>query len=531
MGFLVHIFLAVGVLVLGTANVRMGPVWPWAAPIFLAMPYVLVFAARRASFSRRTAAVMVGVRLATFAGPLSYLALVWTTGWVAAVRTWTGAEMGWTSWPEPAAALAFAPFLVLQTLAIDAEARAMSPPGAGRRKWRAFQCRMFLSALVPPVLYFGAAILIGLNDLVRAHVEHVQLIGFAFVALLLSILGVHLPTLLRGTWETVPLPAGRERMLYDSVAKMADFTAREVLLWRTGNLMANAAIVGLTPSRRVVLLSDSLLASLDERALAAVYGHEIAHSKLHHVPIFCSWFLFFLVGAMGVVATLDGAGPWTELAVVGGALCTWGLAFGWLSRRCELEADLFAAELLNDSGGMVSALETVGGRLRDVAGWRHFSASERVEFLVRATADPVFRRGFKRRMRFLGRTGIVLGSLAIAFYLVMLARAWPADKVHTDLALGNYASALERSRSIDELDPDVASLIQNAATVEDGASLDVLEGRFLEAFDAGDMVGVRDWAELLVYRGVASYESVAFELGDAIREGREPELEWIEDAP
>jgi Zn-dependent protease with chaperone function len=531
MGFLVHIFLAVGVLVMGTADVRLGPVWPWAAPLFLAMPYVLVFAARRASFSRRTAAVMVGVRLATFAGPLSYLAMVWTTGWVAAVREWTGAEMGWTSWPEPAAALAFAPYVVLQTLSIDAEARAMSPPGAGRRKWRAFQLRMFLSALVPPALYFGAAILIGINDVVRAHVEHVQLLGFVFIALLLAILGVHLPTLLRGTWETVPLPAGRERTLYDNVARLADFTAREVLLWRTGNLMANAAIVGLTPSRRVVLMSDSLLASLDERALAAVYGHEIAHSKLHHVPIFCSWFLFFLVGAMGIVASIDDAGPWTELGVVGGALVTWALAFGWLSRRCELEADLYAAELLNDSGGMVSALETVGGRLRDVAGWRHFSVSERVEFLVRATADPVFRRGFKRRMQFLGRTGVVLGSLAIAFYLIVLARAWPADKLHTDLALGNYSLALERSISIDEIDPDFASLIMRGSTIEDGAPLEVLEEQLRQTFDAGKFDRARDWAELLVYRGAADYEYAAMELGDAVREGREPELEWIDDTP
>ena len=61
--------------------------------------------------------------------------------------------------------------------------------------------------------------------------------------------------------------------------------------------MANAAIVGFLPGHRTVLFSDSLLAGLPPRELAAVFAHEIGHARRHHVLVFGAWTLvFFLAG-------------------------------------------------------------------------------------------------------------------------------------------------------------------------------------------------------------------------------------------
>ena len=92
--------------------------------------------------------------------------------------------------------------------------------------------------------------------------------------------------------------------------------------------MANAAIVGLLPNRRIVILSDALLAQLDEDELRAVYAHEMGHSYHHHVPVFLAWAVgVFLVADL----SLRAYGPTDEMASLGIMvmfLGGWGLAFG-----------------------------------------------------------------------------------------------------------------------------------------------------------------------------------------------------------
>ena len=109
--------------------------------------------------------------------------------------------------------------------------------------------------------------------------------------------------------------------------------------------------------------------------MAAVYAHEIGHAKRHHVAVFLAWALtFFMAGDLAAGWIAPGPGDqWLGTGILVGSLIVWALCFGWFSRRCELEADLFSLELLGDPEAMISALERVGGKLRDVAGWRHFS--------------------------------------------------------------------------------------------------------------------------------------------------------------
>jgi STE24 endopeptidase len=117
--------------------------------------------------------------------------------------------------------------------------------------------------------------------------------------------------------------------------------------------MSNAAVMGVVPRFRYVLLSDLLIETLSPRQVEAVFAHEVGHVRHHHML----WYLLFVVSGVLLVegaAELLGAGldpngtaalalDWT--LSIGGLLLI-VLMFGLLSRRCERQSDLFAARAL-----------------------------------------------------------------------------------------------------------------------------------------------------------------------------------------
>src|SRR5262249_6269763 len=158
-------------------------------------------------------------------------------------------------------------------------------------------------------------------------------------------------------------------------------------------------ILGVGPRHRVVLFSDLLLAQLGPRELAAVFAHEIGHAFRRHVRIFVTWAAGFFMAADLVARHLFADSPWVSGGFVVGAMLAWYWAFGFLSRRFELEADLFSLDLLGDPGALIAALERVGGAFRDVASWRHFSTAARVRFIERAATDPAVGDRLRRELR------------------------------------------------------------------------------------------------------------------------------------
>src|SRR5262249_61077825 len=116
---------------------------------------------------------------------------------------------------------------------------------------------------------------------------------------------------------------------------------------------ANAMIVGLLPRVRYVIFTDRLLDELSPDEVDAVFGHEVGHARHGHIWLYAAFFVLSIavLGALALLVgqQLDAAGvevpEWAEgrLALVPVLVTATYLflVWGYLSRRCERQADVF----------------------------------------------------------------------------------------------------------------------------------------------------------------------------------------------
>lgn len=170
-----------------------------------------------------------------------------------------------------------------------------------------------------------------------------------------------MPVALRVLWRTSRLEPGPLRDRLESMCRDQGVRVRDILIWHTSRGMLNGALIGVLPQLRYILLTDGLLERLPGEQLEAVMAHEIAHARRHHLP--------WLLGAMVAVVTICTAGLWLlgRLLILGiedveqrffwadvvsgvslgVALVIAFLAFGYISRRFERQADAFATQHLS----------------------------------------------------------------------------------------------------------------------------------------------------------------------------------------
>ncbi|MEZ6015976.1 MAG: M48 family metallopeptidase [Planctomycetota bacterium] len=487
------LLLAVLVQALGEADLGSGWEAPWAVPVFAGLPYLLAWRVRALAMRGAFHAAERWARPLRASGALAFAGAVLGCGWVASVERWTGARFDAFAWPEPAILLSLAPFVGFQVLALDAEVRSHTRPGVAQRSKFAFQVRGFLLVLAPVLVYLGAAWLVAAHPVARAWLENVGLAQSLFAVLALALVALLLPFLLRHVWDTVPVPEGPARRLLELVGARARFRPSEWLVWRTGGSMANAAVVGFVPWGRLVLFTDELLAILGPRELVAVVGHEIGHARRRHVWILMSWALAIVLGVdlalvhvVPVFDPLDGATLVGAMLGVSAALLGLGaLWFGWLSRRLELDADLYCAELTGDSAALASALRQVDGNW-ERGGWRHLSSARRVAFLAEALAYPQRALRFKRRVAAMGALGAGLALAAIGVETRDLVQRLPLDRVGAALALGRFERASELAARVapealnEPEEVELRLVLETARGFDEGASARVL-GAALEA--------------------------------------------------
>jgi STE24 endopeptidase len=312
-----------------------------------------------------------GVRLIELLTLGVYAGILYEARWPVVVRS--GFGLGETILVDDL--LILLPFFLAQLLGwwgLYAAERALRPAGtlgalrvATLGRFLTLKVRHSLGLILPGVLVFSLG-----QDLARhqwprwASATWTPLAAMAALGLVVLLLS---PVFVRLAWPTRPLPPGPLRDRLEHLAHRFGFRCTDILVWDTGNVLVNAGVTGALPWFRYVLLTDTLIESLNPLEIAAVFGHEIGHSAHHHL-----YYLgFFFVGSLGVMALLEGAidsslialpayllpagwsGDSMVVSIVQAVLALLGLAFyflvvfGHVSRRFERQADVFGCRTVS----------------------------------------------------------------------------------------------------------------------------------------------------------------------------------------
>jgi len=322
----------------------------------------------------------------------------------------------------------------------------LDPDGfPGRWSYLGLQARHHLLLVMPPLvmLVLQQTLFLALPDLQ----ENDGVLVFVSLGML-AIAMLVLPYILRLFLGLKPLGEGPLRTQLEAAARRFNFRQSGILLWDTHGTVANAMVTGMLPWGRFVVVTDRLIAELTPDEVEAVFGHEVGHIKHHHI----TYFLLFLIMS---VTTLGGLWKWTTSMIEQPAVQAWladnadylrvmlsnneqwaslplllGVAayifvvFGYLSRRCERQADIFGCRAVS-TDAFISALEKVAdlnGMSRDkpgwLASWRHGSIAQRIDFLTRMKDDPQVEPRFQRTVGMV-KWGVAAGLLGM---IVLLSR-------------------------------------------------------------------------------------------------------------
>lgn len=294
----------------------------------------------------------------------------------------------------------------------------------------------------------------GLQKDIRFHFAIIGLLAAAFIAM---------PWVLRLVLGLVPLEPGPLRQRLTAAGERLRFRCNDVLLWPTRGGVANAMVVGIVPFLRYVILTDRLAKEMTLDEVEAVFGHEVGHVKHRHMLYYLGFLVISLTVVAGVwkAADLERILDLTlreDLAVLPlfALLGTYiFVVFGFLSRRCERQADIYGCRAVScgsrdceghgkgvalSAGGrglcptgirtFIDALEKVAllnGISRDKPGylqsWQHSTIARRVEFLQRMLHDPSLEHRFQRVVGFVKWAFlIVLGTLLLG---LEAQQGWP----------------------------------------------------------------------------------------------------------
>jgi STE24 endopeptidase len=320
-------------------------------------------------------------------------------------------------------------------------------PGIGHPRWTrweyvAYNTRHYLLFLAVPV-----ALIILIGDTLLLLSEWLDWGGVGQYILpggmLITLPAVFLlaPVLIVRIWQTHPLGAGDLRETLEATCRKLSLKYREIRIWRSSGMIANAGVMGLVGPLRYILLSDALVEQMDRRDIEAIFAHEAAHIMHHHI----FYAAMFAVGSVGVcfsgavvaVAVLNWP-QWAVNALSMGLLGVfWGFVFGYVSRRFERQCDVMGAwasgpresqddpDLITHEGAaaFAHALRRVGemnGISPGQRNWRHGSIAKRISYVLwlgstggtRRVDDRAVLR-IKRMLWVLALVGLVAGAWAM----------------------------------------------------------------------------------------------------------------------
>ncbi len=256
------------------------------------------------------------------------------------------------------------------------------------------------------------------------------------------------PPLVVRLWTCHPLPRSELRQKIEDILAKQGMTFSDIMVWSTGEVMAcTAAVLGIIPGFRFILITPCLLTYLLPKEIEAVIAHEVEHVRRKHVL----WYVLLLAVYSAVLFRL--ASPvfaWLLSSPLGFKLLfvvsRWpssiaallaalplGLIFilyfrflmGFFMRNFEREADMAVFRIHGHPLFLIDALKKVAllsGIDPYKPNWHHYSIAERIKFLTDAFSD----RGLIRKQeRLLYWTRAAY--MAVCCILILLPSVLPVN--------------------------------------------------------------------------------------------------------
>ena len=304
--------------------------------------------------------------------------------------------------------------------------------------------RIHLITMLVPLLL----ILTGLR-----YANVIQQFTVAQIVIATALLGIWIsammPFLFMLIWETHPIADSRLMRRLQNVCSNCGVSVTKIRIWKTGNQIANAAVTGLLPGFRIVLLTDALIKHFSPEEVVAIVRHEAGHIKLLHLPLKIFFITLPMVtlildqtqatGIHRAIESVVGSNGFLNLPAEIIAQMLIAVAFlsylffvlRWLNHRLEHEADLFAAmefaETSTDDANKHarSALEKLAAitpQHRKRSTFLHPSIESRIALLNSVADDREiaqrFQKIFRRRSWMILVPWIVLLAVtAVAYFM------------------------------------------------------------------------------------------------------------------
>ncbi|NPA95583.1 MAG: M48 family metalloprotease [Thermodesulfobacteria bacterium] len=230
------------------------------------------------------------------------------------------------------------------------------------------------------------------------------------LAILLAFFFFILPGLVKRLWKCVPLPPSPLRKAIEEALARQGISFSDILLWRAGEAMAcTAAVIGILPGFRYILLTPCLIQHLSQEEVEAVIAHEAEHVRRKHLL----WYLFFLLTYSYLLYRLSDpiislllSSPTVlkyllELERLPGSISAllaaipigvltlffFRYVLGYFMRNFERQADAAVFRVHGHPFALISALRKVAllsGIDPSRPNWHHYSINERIKFLEEA---------------------------------------------------------------------------------------------------------------------------------------------------
>ncbi len=330
--------------------------------------------------------------------------------------------------------------------------------------------RLLLPVIFP---YFALLILIDLLEKLPFPFLNAWLnsdySGLILFALFLFFFLFLLPPMIMKLWKCTPLPESELRHKIERLLRDQGITFSDIMVWTTGETMAcTAAVMGIVPGFRYILLTPCLIEFLLPEEIEAVIAHEIEHVKRKHIL----WYVIFLVSYSAIlyrlgdpfitwlfsipaiikVLLLTDEIPGSLISLLGALpigimiILYFRFLMGYFMRNFERQADLAAFKVHGHPFFMINALKKVAmlsGIDPAKPNWHHYSIAERIEFLKRTYLDPHLVTEHDQRLNKSKILFIALTCIFLALPSALPTKQW-RTKAHANILELYYEKLMQK---------------------------------------------------------------------------------------